>query len=387
MNENFLVRKISENQVEKELLAIGFDSSYLDIAKSKYQSDLFKISDLTPLQATILKQTALSCGTDCAVHRDVLTHSVEHSDVLLFATYAQLKEILKKLSSQPFGLKSLAQNLEAISQNSTSAFTIRNKTFTPEKTYIMGILNCTPNSFSDGGEFLEEKNAMQRFDEIIAQGGDIVDIGAESTAPFNDAIEIDEEINRIKDILKKCREQNANIPISVDTRNAKTAKLALDLGADIINDVSGFVYDEKMAEVAASANAYSVLTFDDEISSNTIDETVKGLLKRVDIATNAGLSPEKIILDPGLGFRKTFEQNYEIIQRADEICSLGFPVLYGLSRKSFVQKVTGLKPKETLCANISLAAYLAQKGVRILRVHDVLEHKIAFSALDKVLYD
>ncbi len=387
MNEKFLVRKISGNQVEKELCAIGFDASYLDIAKDKYKAGLFKISNVTPLQATILKQTALSCGTDCAVHRDVLTHSVEYSDVLLFATAAQLKEILNKLVHQPFGLKTLAQNLEAATQNVPSAFTIRNKVFNPEKTYIMGILNCTPNSFSDGGEFLEEKNAMQRFSDIITQGADIVDIGAESTAPFNDAIDIDEEISRLKDILKNCREQNPDIPISVDTRNAKTAQLALDLGADIINDVSGFVYDEKMAEVAASANVYAVLTFDDEISSNTIDETVKGLLKRVDIAINAGLSPEKIILDPGLGFRKTFEQNFEIIKRADEICSLGFPMLYGLSRKSFVQKVTGLKPKETLCANVSLASYLAQKGVRILRVHDVLEHKIAFSALDKVLYD
>ena len=203
MDKNFPVRKIAENQVENELCSIGFDSSYLDIAKNKFIGNLFKISHLTPVQATILKQTALSCGTDCAVHRDVLTQNIEYSDVILFATNSQIKEIIKKLSPQPFKLNILAQNLETAAQDTFSKFTIRNKIFNSEKTYIMGILNCTPNSFSDGGEFFNENNALKRFNDIITQGADIVDIGAESTAPFNDAISADEEINRLKDGFKK----------------------------------------------------------------------------------------------------------------------------------------------------------------------------------------
>ena len=142
-----------------------------------------------------------------------------------------------------------------------------------------------------------------------------------------------------------------------------------------------------MANVVAKAEAYAVLTFDDVIKNNAIDDTIKGLLKRVKNATKAGVKEEKIILDVGLGFNKTFEQNIELIKRANEVVSLGFPVLYGLSRKSFVQKLTNLSAKETAEANISLGSYLAIQGVNILRVHDVLEHKIAFSALDKVLYD
>ena len=142
-----------------------------------------------------------------------------------------------------------------------------------------------------------------------------------------------------------------------------------------------------MANVVAKADAYAVLTFDDVIKNNAIDDTIKGLLKRVENATMAGVKEEKIILDVGLGFNKTFEQNIELIKRANEVVSLGFPVLYGLSRKSFVQKLTNLSAKETAEANISLGSYLAMQGVNILRVHDVLAHKIAFRALDKVLYD
>lgn len=388
MEENFLIKKISENTIEQELNSIGFDSIYLNVAKNKYQSNLLKIYNLTPVQATILKQTALSCGTDCAVHKEILTHKVEFTDAILFATNMQLKEIVKKLYAQPFNLKTLAQNLEAIQNISPVSLKIRETKFNWNKTYIMGILNCTPNSFSDGGEFLEQEKAIPRFVDLIEQGADIVDIGAESTAPFSVKINPEEEILRLENILSKCRKLYPNIPISVDTRNSITAEMALEKGADIINDVSGFFNDAKMPEIVAKHKAYCILTFDDKIESgDIIDETIKGLLKRIQIAFDFGITKEKIIIDPGLGFNKTFEQNYELIKRANEICSLGFPVLYGLSRKSFIQKVTDLKPKETLCANISLATYLAEKGVQIVRVHDVIEHKIAFKALNKVLYD
>ena len=382
MQKDFLVKKISQNIVEKELSSIGFDKDYLQVAKNKYEYNLFKIFNLTPLQATILKQTALSCGTDCAVHREVLTHNIDFSDVILSATNSQLKEIIKKLYVQPFGLKILAKNLENIQNKS-----MKNNLFDWNKTYLMGILNCTPNSFSDGGEFFDKKNALKRFEQIIADGADIVDIGAESTAPNNVPIDVEEELLRLSLIFEQCRKSNYNIPISIDTRNSKTASKMLELGANIINDVSGFIYDEKMANVVAKADAYAVLTFDDIIKNNAIDETIKGLLKRVKNATMAGVKEEKIILDVGLGFNKTFEQNIELIKRANEVVSLGFPVLYGLSRKSFVQKLTNLSAKETAEANISLGSYLAMQGVNILRVHDVLAHKIAFSALDKVLYD
>ena len=155
-----------------------------------------------------------------------------------------------------------------------------------------------------------------------------------------------------------------------------------------MNDISGLLFDKQMAEVVAGAEAFVVLNFNDEIKTeNTIDEVIIGLLNRIELAQEVGIAKEKIILDVGLGFNKTFEQNIELIKRAKEICSLGFPVLYGLSRKSFVQKISEQSPKETLSANISLGSYLTSQGVNILRVHDVLEHKIAFRALDRVLYD
>ena len=235
---------------------------------------------------------------------------------------------------------------------------------------------------------MEKENALERFSEIIAQGADIIDIGAESTAPNSKPINIEEEIKRLAKILPEARKNNPDNIISIDTRNSKTAKFAIEQGADIINDVSGLKHDEKMAEILAKSNADVVLTFDDEITTaNTLDETIKGLIKRIEIGHKNGIREDRIILDPGLGFNKSFEQNLELIKNAAEICSLGFPVLYGMSRKSFIQKMTELAPKETLEANISLGGYLATQGVNILRVHDVKAHKIALTALDKVLYD
>ena len=378
--DGFLIKNFPEKNIEKELEFIGFDKNYTEKASEKYCAKLYKIYDLTPVQATILKQTALSCGTDCAVHREVLTHKVDKTDVILAGTIGQIKKIAQKLYFQPFGLKLLAKNLE----DKLSSVSVK----WSKKTYIMGILNITDNSFSDGGEFLEKENALERFSEIIAQGADIIDIGAESTAPNSKPVNIEEEIKRLAKILPEARKNNPDNIISIDTRNSKTAKFAIEQGADIINDVSGLKHDEKMAEILAKSNADVVLTFDDEITTaNTLDETIKGLIKRIEICHKNGIREDRIILDPGLGFNKSFEQNLELIKNAAEICSLGFPVLYGISRKSFIQKMTELAPKETLEANISLGGYLATQGVNILRVHDVKAHKIALTALDKVLYD
>ncbi len=387
MEKNFLITKLTSLNLENELSEIGFDKQYINVAKNKYQSDLYKIFGLTPVQATILKQTALSCGTDCALHHDVLTHSIDFSDVILFATDAQLKEIIKKLHLQPFGLKKLACNLENIKQNTLSPIKIKNNILNFEKTYIMGILNYTPNSFSDGGEHFEQKSALQHYEEIIKQGADIIDIGAESTAPQNEPISQEEENKRLKQIFSDCRNFNPQIPISIDTRNALTAKEMLMLGADIINDISGLTNDKNMAKIVADFDAYIVLTFNDVIKENTMSETIKGLTKRINLAKEAGIKEDKIIIDPGLGFNKTYEQNLELIKKAFQITSIGFPTLYGLSRKSFVQKMSNQEIKKTTPADIALSSYLVQQGVNIIRVHDVFAHKIAFTALDKVIYD
>lgn len=378
--EDFLIKNFSQKEVEKELGFVGFDEAYLKAASEKFVSNLFKIYSLTPVQATILKQTALSCGTDCAVHRDVLTQKIDKSDVVLFGTTSQIKKIIKKLSFQPFGLKILAQKLEKKLSSSFEKWV--------GKTYIMGILNVTDNSFSDGGEFLEKEKALEHFSQLLNDGADIIDIGAESTAPKSLPISQELELERLEPILSECKKFNPQTVISVDTRNSATAKAAIALGADIINDVSGMMHDEKMVEVVASSNADIVLTFDDVINSGkTMDEAIKGLIKRVKICNQNGITDERIILDAGLGFNKTFEQNIELIKNASEICSLGFPVLYGISRKSFIQKITGLSPKETEEANISIGTYLAFQGVNILRVHNVKGHKIGLNALDKVIYD
>lgn len=384
MGKDFLIKTFSKDKLSFEFDFVGFDKSYKCTAIEKYEGELYKIFDLTPVQATILKQTALSSGTDCALNRDVLTNSVDFTDVILFATKAQLKLIIEKLKHQPFNLKKLAENLEEQIYTKNSDMKIKNFVFNIKKSYLMGILNVTPDSFSDGNKYFKKEDAINRFNELVEQKTDIIDIGAESTRPASKRISHDEETERLKPLLESIDTKNQ--VMSIDTMNSKTAMFALENGFDIINDVTGFNHDENMAVIAKKYDAFVVLTADKPLETiNTVDETIKNLIERVEFAKSFGIDENKIILDVGLGFNKTFEQNLELIKSAKDICSLGFFTLYGLSRKSFVQKLTGKSPLETEFANTSLAVYLALQGVNFIRVHDVAAHKIAFQALNGML--
>ena len=384
MEKDFLIKTFSKDKLSSEFNFIGFDKTYKNTALEKYEGELYKIFDLTPVQATILKQTALSLGTDCAIHRDVVINSVDFTDVILFSTKAKLKLIIEKLKHQPFNLKKLAESLENQIHTKNSDIKIKNSVFNIKKSYLMGILNVTPDSFSDGNKYFKKEDAINRFNELVEQKTDIIDIGAESTRPTSNRISPDEEADRLKPLLDSIDTKNQ--VMSIDTMNSKTAKFALENGFDIINDVTGFNHDENMAVIAKNYDAFVVLTADKPLETkNIVDETIKNLIERVEFAKSFGIDENKIILDIGLGFNKTFEQNLELIKSAKDICSLGFFTLYGLSRKSFVQKLTGKSPLETEFANTSLAVYLALQGVNFIRVHDVAVHKIAFQALNGML--
>ncbi|MEI8390200.1 MAG: dihydropteroate synthase [bacterium] len=398
MEKNYYIRKITPESAEKVIQEIGFDKSYLKQALSKYKFNLYKIQDLTCPQASIIKQLALSIGADAAIHREVLTCKIDKTDILISCTDSQLKLLFEKLKKQPFGLAKLAGNLSELLNKIPHPIKIRGKTFDwTQKTYIMGILNVTPDSFSDGGKFNTPEKAFEQAKYLIQSGADIIDIGGESTKPFSGEVHQDEELNRILPVLEKIREFDENIAISIDTRHSIVAKEAIKAGADIINDVSGFDWDLNMIDVASELQVPVVIMhskpnpetmqINPTYEKNIIDAIYESLSNKVMKAVSSGIKPENIIIDPGIGFGKTLEHNIEIIKRVKEFKSLGCALLVGVSRKSMITNILkSSSSEETEEANISLNAYMASQGANIIRVHDTGKHFKAFKVLDRILY-
>lgn len=264
---------------------------------------------------------------------------------------------------------------------------IREKEFNfEERTFIMGILNITPDSFSDGGKFNEIEIAVQRARELVAQGADIIDIGGESTRPGARFVSEDEEIERVVPIIRAIRKE-LDVPISIDTYKSKTAEAAINAGADIINDVWGFKRDNKMAEVAAKYNVPCILMHnrEDKPYKNLMQEVILDLVDSISLALDAGVSRENIILDPGIGFAKTLEENLMVMKSLEQIKHLGYTVLLGTSRKSMIGLTLDLPADERVEGTVATTVMGIMKGASIIRVHDVLENKRAAVMTDAIL--
>ncbi len=372
-----LIVKNSEINVLKELDKIGFDSAYINNARDKYEGKAYKVFNLKPYEANILKQLCLSLGFDCAVSRDTVKCSCEYTDGLIFATHSQLKKLIEKLKFQPFRLNKLADELNNALLGQKSVLNIRNYKFDWTRQYIAGILNLTPNSFSDGGMYNSESAALKHTVQMINDGADIIDIGGESTRPNAQAVSVSEEINRVIPIIKLIRDEGIDIPISVDTRNYETAKAAVENGADIINDVSGFNYDEKLFYYVCENNIPSVVMHSDKVPANSenftesdiVEQIYFYLYNKISKMNECGLDIANIIVDVGIGFGKSQEANFEILNRINEFTSLNVPMLIGISRKSFIQKEFNISPSE---ADEATALYSSMlKAVDIHRVHNV----------------
>jgi len=248
------------------------------------------------------------------------------------------------------------------------------------RTHIMGILNVTPDSFSDGGLYIDTDRAVERALEIEKEGADIIDIGGESTRPGSLPLSQEEELKRVIPVIERLQDR-LKIPISIDTYKAKVAREAIKAGASIINDISGLRFDPGMAGVAAEFDVPVVIMHikgtprDMQINPvyhDLIGEISDFLEEGISIALKAGVDEKKIIIDPGIGFGKTFEHNLEIINRLYEFRSLGRPILLGPSRKSFIGKILDLPVGDRLEGTASAVAIGIMKGANIVRVHDVL---------------
>lgn len=255
-----------------------------------------------------------------------------------------------------------------------------------KKTYIMGILNVTPDSFSDGGNYTNIEIAVKHAKEMIDDGADIIDVGGESTRPGHKFVSAEEEISRISPVIKILKE-NIDVPISIDTYKSQVAEEALKLGVDMVNDVWGLTYDEDMADVIGKYDASVCIMHNQEGTEYEKDiiESIKEFLENsIEKALKAGVKKEKIVLDPGIGFGKTFEQNLEVLKRLNELKTLGYPILLGTSRKSVLGNIVGGAPKERVEATVATTVCGIRDGVEIVRVHDVKENLQAAKIADKL---
>ena len=255
-----------------------------------------------------------------------------------------------------------------------------------KKTYIMGILNVTPDSFSDGGSYTNIELAVKHAKEMIEEGADIIDVGGESTRPGHKFVSDEEEINRVTPIIKILKNE-IHVPISIDTYKSQVAEEVLKLGVDMVNDVWGLTYDEDMANVIGKYDASVCIMHNQEGTDYEKDiiESIKDFLQNsIDRALKAGVKKDKIVLDPGIGFGKTFEQNLEVLRRLNELKTLGYPILLGTSRKSVLGNIVGCEPKDRVEATVATTVCGIRDGVDIVRVHDVKENLQAAKIADKL---
>ncbi len=369
----FCLKNISQENIINELKDIGFDSSYIEHVSCKYKYRNIKIFQLSLPQANILKQTALSVGADCAVHKDVLTAGVEKTDCILGGSYSQLKQIANKLLSQQFKMPILSEKLIDL---------LKMDEYNTD-TKIVGILNLTKNSFSDGGKYFLYDDAIRHLHQLIEDGADIIDIGAESTKPYSEPVSAKEQTEKIEPLLKYIQRHSIDIPISIDTRSADVAKMSLDYGVSIINDVSGFDYDENMMKVVADGGVKIIIQHSSGVPEtmqnntcykNLVDDIYKNLFEKIETAKNNGIKFENIIADVGIGFGKTREQNFELIKRICEFKSLGCPLMLGLSRKSLLNMPDSSNEEKDIYT-LALNSLVIEKNIDFIRVHNVKLHK------------
>jgi len=261
-----------------------------------------------------------------------------------------------------------------------------------KQSLIMGILNVTPDSFSDGGKYLEKKTAINHALEMIDQGADIIDIGGESTRPFSDPVSLKEEISRVVPVIEGIRKKS-DICISIDTTKSQVATAALNSGASVINDVSAMEVDPLMVDVALKFDCPLIIMHmkgtpknmqDDPQYESLISDIKDYLLDRIDFIISKGINPKKIVIDPGIGFGKTVENNFEIINNLKHFTSMDFPVLLGASRKSFIGISLNLPEEDRLEGSLAANIIGFQNGAKIFRVHDVAETNKALIIANKI---
>ncbi len=364
-------------QARAVMAALGVHPGGVAAMSPKFTGRALYVKNLSAAAANVLKQEALAAGADAAVHRHVITCRVAHSDALLLGTAAQLAVLAAKLDGQDFGLTPLGDEISrAVSSwDRVPTLTLRGTTFELSSPLVMGILNVTPDSFSDGGRYAAADAALERAREMFAAGAAVVDIGGESTRPGASYVSLEEELARVMPLVEALAPEHL---VSVDTRKAEVARRAAAAGAAMINDVSAARDEPAVAAVCAEYGLPLVLMHmkgapavmqDEPRYNDCVAEVRDFLAERATWARAQGVP--QVVVDPGIGFGKTLAHNLTLLNNIPALADLGFPVMVGHSRKSFLGELTGAEVDGRLAGSLAAALCAARRGAHLLRVHDV----------------
>jgi dihydropteroate synthase len=383
------------NEAIQQIKKVGVDPTGLKLMEGKTLHFNLKVEGIEPRTANLLKQEMLSLGGDVAVDGRGLDCSTKQTDALLMGTQKHFEKLILKLDQYP-DLNPLGQSVKETLKNiSKTQYSIRcrKRTLTlGKRTLLMGVLNVTPDSFSDGGLFFDKDKAISHGLRMVEEGADIIDIGGESTRPGSKPIELEEELRRVIPVIESIA-KDVDVPISIDTYKSTVAQRATEAGAEIVNDISGLHFDPDLAKVAANGNIPLILmhirgtpeTMQKNVHYDSIfSEILQYLKDSIQRAESAGLDPRQIIIDPGIGFGKTMEDNLLIIKNLHEFRILGKPILLGTSRKNFIGKILNTEVEDRLEGTLSSIAIGVLNGAHIIRSHDVHQAKKAIAVADAI---
>ena len=369
----------NKKEAVEKIAWTGADPAGIRFMAPKAVHRLVMLEGVLPQQANIIKQEMLSKGGEAAIFRGAVDCSVSEGNVLLMGTLRQYDVFLNKLKAQPFGLPSLAVRIREVLRNQEGLgpceLDCRGKVLRlGEKTLVMGILNVTPDSFSDTVRCMDPGLAVEQALRMVAEGADMIDVGGESTRPGHTPVEEDEEIRRVMPVLERLVAE-IPAPVSIDTTKAEVARRALDAGAHILNDQWALRADPGMAAVAAKYGAPVILMHNQKGTEyrDLIGDMVEYFQQSIQLALGAGILVERVVVDPGVGFGKTLEQNLDAIRRLRELRCLGRPILLGTSRKSLIGKTLDLPAEQRVEGTAATIAVGIANGADIVRVHDVKE--------------
>jgi len=370
----------SANDLKRHLSEIDISDEDIEKISDMFLYCTVKLEGVDTRAANLMKSSIESLGGGLAMRKEAREFTVRETDVIISGSRHTLRVLATRLKGEPFGLDAIAAEIASCISTGARIMSWGGRTLDfASKTYVMGILNCTPDSFYPTSRASTLKEALKAAREMIEAGVDIIDVGGESTRPGSDGVSQEEEIHRVIPVVQSLRAES-DVMISVDTRKKEVAERALDAGADIINDISGLRHGDELARLVARRKVPIVLMHmrgtpktmqRHAFYKNTISEILRELQPSIAAALGAGIDPEMIIVDPGIGFGKRIQDNLRIIKELVSLKSLNFPILIGLSRKSFIGEILDRPVEKRLIGTITANTLAILNGANIIRVHDV----------------
>jgi dihydropteroate synthase len=383
----------SAEDVRKHLGEIDVADDEIEKVVDRFLSCTIKLEGVDTRAANMLRSHIETLGGSLAMRTEAQQFTVRDTDVILSGSRHTLLLLATRLKGEPFGLDSIGTEISGCLSSGNRVMSWGSRTLDfGRKTYVMGILNCTPDSFYPSSRSATLKDAQKTAHEMIEAGADIIDVGGESTRPGSDPVSQEEEIRRVIPFIQALR-GGSDVLISVDTRKKEVAERALDAGADIVNDISGLRHNEDLARLVARRKVPVVLMHmrgtpktmqKQPYYKNTMSEILRELQPSVAAALGAGIDPDMIIIDPGIGFGKRIQDNLRIIKELASLKSLNFPILVGLSRKGFIGEILDRPVERRLIGTITANTLAILNGANIIRVHDVADAVEMVTIIDSV---